>query len=666
MGTPAGDIMAETKESRLSGYYSELNKFIEANNYAKIIKSANKIISERPEEVKAWQCKVVAHIQQTEFDDALTVITKSKQTESLAFEKAYCLYRKNDIHGAWETISIISDPPPQARELKAQILYRLERYDECYDMYRDILRNTSDDFDLERQTNMAAVCVNRATEKTSKDDDVQIDDSSYELLYNGACHLIAVGRTEEALKQLQEAEKTCRQYLTEEEGASEEEVAEEVAIIRVQQGHCLQLLGREREGLAIYNAVLKTKPEDPALLAIINNNLVAINRGGNVFDSRKRMKTATASGLEHKLSSWQRADIQLNHCLLAYSTHQDEVCRSECSALLLGHPRLSLPVTLVQAALVGRSGKASEVRRLLDQLAKDHPQEATTTKLAATQILLQQKKLSDACEVLMSLPENDRYRQGVVSALVVLSTALGNKAGASQVLREAVDWHKKNKTSAVQLGELWHNAADFALRCGDAATAADSLLELRKLNPKDMKTLAQLITAYAQYDVSSAHALSKELPPVGELVEECDPDALEASLGPKYFRKVLQTRGEGSPASPKAQQTPSGEEVQKARKKKKRKTKLPKNYNPEVTPDPERWLPKWQRKGYRKKKDRRNKEPMKGTQGVSSEQQDKFDITKNPGAHAPRAVASPKEEPAGPRKNNPKNKKKGGGKKKGW
>ena len=58
---------------------------------------------------------------------------------------------------------------------------------------------------------------------------------------------------------------------------------------------------------------------------------------------------------------------------------------------------------------------------------------------------LHQKKISDACEVLMSLPEHDRYRQGVVSALLVLSTALGNKAGASQVLREAVDWHKKNK-----------------------------------------------------------------------------------------------------------------------------------------------------------------------------------------------------------------------------
>ena len=54
------------------------------------------------------------------------------------------------------------------------------------------------------------------------------------------------------------------------------------------------------------------------------------------------------------------------------------------------------------------------------------------------------------------------------------------------------------QTSASQLGELWRHAADFHLRTGDAATAASSLLELHKLNPKDTTTLAQLITAYAR------------------------------------------------------------------------------------------------------------------------------------------------------------------------
>lgn len=55
-----------------------------------------------------------------------------------------------------------------------------------------------------------------------------------------------------------------------------------------------------------------------------------------------------------------------------------------------------------------------------------------------------------------------------------------------------------NQTSGVHLSELWRHAADFHLRGGDAPTAAASLQELHKLKPKDVMTLAQLITAYAQ------------------------------------------------------------------------------------------------------------------------------------------------------------------------
>ena len=61
-----------------------------------------------------------------------------------------------------------------------------------------------------------------------------------------------------------------------------------------------------------------------------------------------------------------------------------------------------------------------------------------------------------------------------------------------------------------------------------------------------------------------------------------------------------------------------GSDKVKARKTRKRKAKLPKNANPDVKPDPERWLPKYERTGYRKKRDRRVKEVMKGSQGMAT------------------------------------------------
>jgi len=95
--------------------------------------------------------------------------------------------------------------------------------------------------------------------------------------------------------------------------------------------------------------------------------------------------------------------------------------------------------------------------------------------------------------------------------------------------------------SQSDLSMLWRQAADFHLRGGEPQTAARSLEELLKINPSDMKTLAQLVIAYAQFDPKKAQELSKKLPPVGELAQGTDVDALETSswvMGTKVIKKV--------------------------------------------------------------------------------------------------------------------------------
>lgn len=68
--------------------------------------------------------------------------------------------------------------------------------------------------------------------------------------------------------------------------------------------------------------------------------------------------------------------------------------------------------------------------------------------------------------------------------------------------------------------------------------------------------------------------------------------------------------------------------MDKKRKKRKRKGKLPKNYDSNSTPDPERWLPKHERSGFRKKRDRRNRDTaMKGTQGAATGASDQLYVT---------------------------------------
>ena len=57
------------------------------------------------------------------------------------------------------------------------------------------------------------------------------------------------------------------------------------------------------------------------------NESFKISRDQNIFDSKKRLKAATAEGLEQKLNSMQRGQIARNQALLAMFTAQVDLCK---------------------------------------------------------------------------------------------------------------------------------------------------------------------------------------------------------------------------------------------------------------------------------------------------------------------------------------------------
>lgn len=104
----------------------------------------------------------------SKFDEALKFIEKSKLSKSLLFEKAYCEYRLNKSEVSLVTIDSanLNPLPANLKELKAQVLYRLEQFDDCFGLYKDIIKNSSDDYEEERTTNLSAVVANMSIEGT--------------------------------------------------------------------------------------------------------------------------------------------------------------------------------------------------------------------------------------------------------------------------------------------------------------------------------------------------------------------------------------------------------------------------------------------------------------------------------------------------------------------
>lgn len=89
-------------------------------------------------------------------------------SQVLVFEKAYVEYRMNKSEEALKTIAAanLNPLPANIKELKAQVLYRLEEFDECFNIYKDIVKNSSDDYEEERTTNLSAVVANLSIEGT--------------------------------------------------------------------------------------------------------------------------------------------------------------------------------------------------------------------------------------------------------------------------------------------------------------------------------------------------------------------------------------------------------------------------------------------------------------------------------------------------------------------
>ncbi|XP_070155744.1 signal recognition particle subunit SRP72 [Polyergus mexicanus] len=637
-----------SKENNLVLLYTELNKLGQNGEYERALKTANRILGISQDEEAAFHYKIVCYIQLSKFNDALQAIVKTpKLATNLDFEKGYCLYRLNQISEALKVIENVQNPSLKIKELKAQVLYRLERYEECFAIYRDIIKNSHDDYEEERETNLAAVLGNLVIEGSDLEVP-SLHEHTYELTYNAACHLLAQRNRDdravliEAEKKLRAAEKLCKEGL-EEDGASEEEIENELGIIRVQLGYCLQLQGREKEAQALYTAVLKAKPDDIALIAVANNNLVCLNKDQNVFDSKKRMKSATHENLEHKLTSRQRRNIGYNQCLLAFYTDQGEQCHQLCNNLAKDHPTLAADAMFIKAVQLSKEGKAKEAAKLLIEHAVGEKE--LLMKLASVQVLLSHDERKEAIAILENINERDRSLPGIVSALVTLYMADNDRERASAALKNAVAYYKKHNETTKNVGELWRQAANFYLRGGELKIAADILQELVDASPSDIKTLAQLVVAYVQFCPTKAQSLSKRLPPLHDLAETIDVDALESSnwvIGTKVVKKKI----EPSPGKPVS------DVIQKKHKKRKRIRKMPKNYDPDVPPDPERWLPRHERSGFRKKRDRRNRDAaMKGTQGAATGASDLYDITKMPAnaKPSPNPRHSPAVETSGPR-----------------
>ena len=210
--------------------FTEVHRAASAGDYDKALRSIEKILLEEPDNLQAVHCKIVSLIKLDKIDQALELAV-SVDAPEVQFERCYCLYRLKKFEETLEELNKCKANETKVKELKAQTLYRLERFDESYALYLDLIKNSQDDYEDERETNLAAVAA--SLRKTGSNISVELGEQTYELCYNKACLAISDGNLEEASDLLKKAEDLCIAFLKEDD-ATEEEIEEEVKLIRTQ------------------------------------------------------------------------------------------------------------------------------------------------------------------------------------------------------------------------------------------------------------------------------------------------------------------------------------------------------------------------------------------------------------------------------------------------
>ncbi|CAD5115916.1 DgyrCDS4849 [Dimorphilus gyrociliatus] len=629
----------DEKETRVKNLFSDLIRFEQSEQYNKALKVCNKILNEEPHNKKAFHCRIVCLIQESKFEEALERIGKNDKLTSeiggLVFERAYCYYRLNKPNEAMNLLLSTEDPSDRERELLAQIQYKLEMFNDSYKIYKDLVKNSQDEFEAERLTNLTAAIA--ACQFSGQDHPISdFDGGTYETVFNQACHLAACEKYEDAIEKLKEAEELCQQAFEDDP----DEIENEVAAIRVQHAYALQKLGKVDEALQTYNQIIKQKPDDMQVMAVAANNIICINKDQNVFDSKKKLKIVTSDAPQQKLTTAQKKHVNTNQCLLMLHTNQLENCKKQAIALSESRSDSDVPLLIHASALLKEKQPNKAVELLKTKAEKDGSRKI---KMALAQVLLLTKDINSACKVLGDM--DIAQKPGIISALVSLYVAIKDVNSASSVLDKAIEHYKKIDPNGAFLNELITTSANFNMQHDSPQKAASQLEFVRKQNPRNQQILAQLIVAYAKYDHEKAKKLTLELPIDDGKGNDIDVKELEAAVGTfgnKYIKRVT-SKTDQSPRIGSASK--SGDALIEKKKKKKRKTKLPKGVDNPGNPDPERWLPMRERSYFRGRRRNKKKEIGKGSQGVSAAQVTAAGVQLDASKTASDAKSSPVSQP---------------------
>lgn len=533
--------------------FHTLDTAVKDTNFARVAHAADEVLKVLPNDKDALQCKLVALIRQSSFEDAIALIDgHGSLSSNKAFEKAFCHFRLQRMP---EALAILDSQKGEAglheRELRAQLLYRMEKYEEAATTYEGLAGGDDDEFQQEHITNRLASLAGRlASEAVPPAIELPDGSDEYEMFeqtYNTTCILLALGRVKQALDFVLKSLEQCRAILESEPDIDEDEIEDELALLQVQHGVVLMSMGSNAEAMARFTHVLKRKPDDITVAALASINIIALNKEHGIFDSRKKLAAVAVEGLDKKLTSAQRRSIGVNHALLLMHMRQNDACRKKVDELKSEFPDSDLPGLIRAYSL---RAKPDQALQCLEEYAAANPDSSERVRLTMAQMAIGQGDAAKAIGILQGIPTL-QHQPGIVGVLVTMYTDKGEVLEACGVLDTAIAYWKGHGNSANAL-QLLRAAAAYKYARSMFKEAGALYTAILEEDPQDGDALTKLITCLAEYDIEEAEKYGEQLPPLEFEGAPVDVDLLEKANVRKTVRKIVTKEGDvataGAPA----------------------------------------------------------------------------------------------------------------------
>ena len=542
---------------RAKEYFINLQSAIDSEEYDDVITIATQILNFMPDDVEAKQCRIVANLMNGNFQDAWSDLQTIKGCE---FEKAYCLYKLDKFN---ESYDIIKSLPAAVKKeerfvhLAGQVLFRLDQGKECLALYEELPK---DEITEDTLVNISAACA--ISHSSDKAIECVAENSVIEQIYNTAIALIEDGQKEKALEFIEKG------YAMEEN--KESLICQLFTILRA----LVQSPSADYDPAKILLQLAENEKS-----ANYTRSIAACNYVGLAPDDK-----ATHKKLRHLYS-----DIPTQS-----GVRNNEVEAALVNTFVLAHQFGESKKT---QGLIGECAKLPHIDPLIQESFQRtiDPSKATNSKYTPifdAQAKIQANQYIEAAKILMATDLAKEPRTiAVISELFV--------AGKDE--NAAIDYLKKSENETPAFLEY---ASRFALKHGankEASKWADKLVKVTSNAPW---AVALLATTYSSFDLEMAERYAQRLKSQGISNEEAD------KLETTQLVTKLSTRNEESKevitafdkievkAKPKRDLESMSEEKLKALKAKhrrRRRLQLPKNYDPNRVPDPERWTRKSQR-----------------------------------------------------------------------